>query len=187
MVKLQNPTPHLQRGDSRALQVKTPVTGLRPTKCHKCSFAAPGFPVVSFCLEVKVFDRSGKKLQNFFVRVVFWREFSAGKRISFSLLPCGVQGYCSHYFWLNRKKQDLSLFPSSHCREGDQRPEQKQMNCSLWRPRECIYLVIIYFPQCSAEHRLLIQKYLQKKRTTPSPLCFPYVHSQVVLCAPVPP
>lgn len=61
MVKLQNPNPHLQRGDSRTLQVKTPVTGLRPTKCHKCSFAAPGFPVVSFCLEVKVFDRSGKK------------------------------------------------------------------------------------------------------------------------------
>lgn len=79
MVKLQNPNPHLQRGDSRALQVKTPVTGLRPTKCHKCSFAAPGFPVVSFCLEVKVFDRSGKKnteilCQSVFLGRVFCRK-----------------------------------------------------------------------------------------------------------------
>lgn len=80
MVKSQNPNPQLQRSGSRAMQVKTPITELRPIKCHKCSFAASGFSVLSFCLEVGVFDRSGKKkLQNsvfewFFLERVFCRK-----------------------------------------------------------------------------------------------------------------
>lgn len=60
MVKLQNPNSHLQTLEQckRKLQLQ----GSDPKECHKCSFAAPAFPFVSFCLEVEVVDRSGKKI-----------------------------------------------------------------------------------------------------------------------------
>lgn len=84
---MQNPNPHLQRGDSRAVQVKTPVTGLRPMKCHKRSFAAPAFPIASFCLEVEVFDRSGKKITVIFVKSVFLERIFCRKNSVPSAAP----------------------------------------------------------------------------------------------------
>lgn len=64
------------------------------------------------------------------------------------------------------------------------------MDCSLWTPWECIYLVIIIFHSAPLSSVCLYKSTYGRKKITPAPLCFPYIHcqdSQVVLCAPVHP
>lgn len=186
MVKLQNPNSHLQRGDSRAVASQTPVTVLTSIKCHKCSFAAPAFPIASFCLEIEVVNRSGKKITEFCVEVFFWGEFSAGKVILFRLLPCVYSAIAYAIAGLIEKKKCFTLsFLSLQGRRLETWAEVDEL-FSVDTMRVHVFSNH-HFPQCSAELRLLVQKYLGKKRITPAPLCFPYIHSQVVLCAPGPP
>lgn len=169
------------------MQVRTPVTVLGPIKCHKCSFAAPAFPIVSFCLEVEVVDRSGEKLQNSELECVFGENFLQEEFCSVCCpVVCTATAHTIAGLTEKNKPKPFTLsFLSLQGRRLETWAEVDEL-FSVDTTRVQI-VSNHYFPQCSTELCLLVQKYLWKKRATPAPLCFPCTHSQAVLCAPAPP